>query len=442
MVSGLWSTEEQAAAHCKFIVQDQEGRRVCFRRPSWVACWEEMRMGHIWKAILTDGHAESAWERIWEISREISDIRCWDEEETGLARGVAGGALFFGYLAMATGNMEALQNCRRLQAAAARSLPFRSTDTSLFGGFPGIAWVTTHLKDMFDPLAEDPANEMDESLLNCLNCPEWRQSYDLIIGLVGLGIYALERLETGRGREILGSVIRHLGQTAVIRSDGIAWFTPSWQLPEWQLQFAPKGCWVLGLAHGIPGVIALLGRAVRADVEKGMAVPLLEGCVRWLLSRRNPDGGHGLFATILPKGKEDMHSYSRIAWCYGDLGVAMALLMAAKDAARPDWEAAALSIAQNSARRPFEHSGVCDACLCHGAAGNSLLFLRLFFATGDPCFHQAATGYLDETIAFHCPGKPFGGFPTFMLDEKRVPGTHHLPGVLEGNAGVGLIPFT
>src|SRR5262249_56737890 len=60
---------------------------------------------------------------------------------------------------------------------------------------------------------------------------------------------------------------------------------------------------------------------------------------------------------------------ARLAWCYGDPGVAAALLGAARSVAEPAWGREARAIARRAARRPFEQGAVRDAALGPGAAG-------------------------------------------------------------------------
>lgn len=390
-----------------------------------------------WEPVLQGDRAEAAWKAVWEVSDALT-VFDWSKQNPSLSSGSAGAALLFGYLAKVTGEAGALSNCRMLMDIAGGMLAGQASDCSLFAGFPGIGWAANHLHDLLDPASEDPASEIDDAVILMLDRPEWHDSYDLIIGLVGHGVYALERLKTEAGREILARVVRHLDRLAVPKDGGFAWFTPAWQLPPWQRELAPEGYWNLGLAHGIPGVLALLGRAIKADVESATAKRLLEGGMAWLLAHRNIEGGEGWFANSLPEGQQWKSRDSRVAWCYGDLGLSAALLMASRDAGRTDWEAEALRIARDAAARPRVSRGIRDSGLCHGTAGNALIFLRLYHATGETCFLDSALDHLDWTLEFRDPGKPYGGFPKYCFDDHK-PSMGFFPGLLEGNAGVALV---
>jgi hypothetical protein len=76
------------------------------------------------------------------------------------------------------------------------------------------------------------------------------------------------------------------------------------------------------------------------------------------------------------------------------------------------------------------------ACLCHGSAGLSLLYQRLWVATGDPFFRDQATMWFDRTLAIGEQGTGgIGGYRNF--DNKRGQWTDAI-GIVDGAAGIGL----
>ncbi len=396
-------------------------------------------MQSTWCPILSGETAKKAWEGIHCVCESIARIKDWSIFGGSLAGGASGAALLFGYLADVTGDEAALNTCKQLQRIAVEQLAANHTLPSLFAGFSGIGWAGSHLHELLDPEGEDPASEIDAGLLFLLDRPRWVDDYDLIAGLVGFGVYGLERLKKGRGQEILAHVITHLERLAIAKEEGFAWLTPPHHLPLWQREKAPAGYWNLGLAHGIPGVLAFLGQAVQVGVETERAKRLLEGGMAWFLARRNPVGSLGWFATHLPEGKPWPGEGSRIAWCYGDLGVSTALLQAAQVLGREGWTQLGLQVALDAAKRPRTHRGVLDAVVCHGAAGNALMFMRLFHATGMEPFREAALDHLEWTMSMREPDQAFGGFPQHRLNDDRHSTFQYNPGLLEGGAGVAMV---
>jgi hypothetical protein len=316
---------------------------------------------------------------------------------------------------------------------------------ALYGGLSGVGWTLAHLAGwIHEPDEDDPNAVIDEVLSDLVRQTPWSGEYDLIGGLVGIGVYALERLASPAGAALLAAVIDRLAELAQCIPAGITWFTSPERLPEQQRQLFPQGYYNLGLAHGVPGVIALLGRTVAAGVTTAQARPLLDGAVRWLLAQEletETEAGFPAWVETRPETeffKENSVSPpakpARLAWCYGELGIAAALLSVAQRVDQPAWAAAALRIARRAARRSYAASGVRDGCLCHGAAGVGHLFNRLYQATGDPRLADAAHWWIHEALAIRQPEQGIAGYCFWRSDQ----GWDDTPGFLEGAAGIGL----
>jgi lantibiotic modifying enzyme len=351
-----------------------------------------------------------------------------------LAAGTAGFAVLFAYLSQDQSAPSDDALAAELLDRAVTAASDGTAQASLYGGLAGVGWAAAHLEDRLPDLdTEDVTAEIDEALREHLSPSQWSADYDLINGLVGFGVYALERWPEPAAVASLERVIEHLARTAEHRPEGITWWTnPDWLIPETREKF-PKGYYNLGLAHGVPGVIALLGCACAADVAVEKARPLLEGAVRWLLSQQHPAGFPAWVAA------DGCPAPARLAWCYGDLGVAVSLLWAARCVNEPAWEIEALAIARRAAERPHDKSGVVDAGLCHGAAGAGHLFNRLYQATGEEGFATAARFWFERTLTMRQPGRGIAGYAAWMPGiEGNKDGWIDDPGVLTGAAGIGL----
>jgi class I lanthipeptide synthase len=307
----------------------------------------------------------------------------------------------------------------------------------LYGGFAGVSWVVEHLHGwILDPEGEDAGEEVAEALTGLLGGSRWWGEYDLITGLVGYGAYALERLPRPGGGECLEAVVARLAETAEHRPEGVAWKTPPERLmADTRTQF-PHGNYNVGVAHGVPGVMALLAASCAAGVAEREARPLLAAALAWLLAQRLPPEAGSIFPYSVAPGVEP--STTRLAWCYGDLGIAAALLAAARFAAEPAWEREALAIARAAAARPPATAGVPDAGLCHGAAGVAHLFNRLFQASGEPALAAAARTWFGEALALRRPGEGIGGYRLLTADEHGALAWRDEPGFLQGAAGIAL----
>jgi lantibiotic modifying enzyme len=362
--------------------------------------------------------------------------------DPSLAGGSAGIAVFWAFLAKV-----AAAEGHHAQAARAGELAAVALDAALdtvarvpmnaglFSGFTGVAWAVEQLRN--EDEREDPGEEVDAALLGWLGQSPWSHAYDLVSGLAGVGVYALERMRCpepgprGAAATCLARVVDRLEELAQHRPEGMAWHTPSRLVPA--QQGAPEGYDDLGLAHGVPGVVALLAAMIGAGVETRRASVLLDGAVRWVLAQDTPRGFRAW------AGPGVVHQGFRVAWCYGDLGVAAALTLAAHAADEPAWERVGLAVARRAAAKPFAESGIVDAGLCHGAAGVAHVLGRIAHRSGDQALADAARALFARTLAMRLPGEGAAGFPARIFPDDAPGGRWQAdPGLLCGAAGVGL----
>lgn len=371
-----------------------------------------------------------------------------------LSRGKGGIALFLAYLSRLPGKESCRESAYDLLAEAVDGAGLVASPR-FYAGYAGIGWAVEHLQREIlvdeDGPSEDGNEAVDEVLLDVLAADGWTGDYDLISGLVGLGVYALERVDRPSARRILARLLDHLEALACPQSEGIGWMTPSHHLPIWQLREAPDGYLNLGLAHGIPGVILLLAALTKVgerhpEIDRRRARTLLEAGMACLLSRFQPRAIGSYLAAWHPLNRQvPPPSRTRLAWCYGDLGASLAIFQVGKLIGREDWSERAIEMARLAAERPLKESGIRDVSLCHGSAGNMLVFQRMAHLTGSSIFRDSAALYLEHLIASHQAGAPLAGYTVFKpdLDEKGDlrPGSEPFkpdPGLLEGAAGAGL----
>lgn len=398
-----------------------------------------------WRPILTGDLLERARQAIDEIAADLRQIaadpsrdtlKSWSRGGPSLAGGDAGLAFFFTYMDQARPGEGFDEIALELLERAIEGTGAVQSPASLYGGFSGVAWALEHLRGrVFEGDGdEDPGEEVAAALLEYLGHTPWRLDYDLISGLVGFGVYALERGALPGGPECLARVMDRLSETSERVPEGIAWRTPPHLIRPADLEIYPEGNFNVGVAHGVPGVVGFLAEACAAGVEE--ARPLLEGTVSWLLRQKLAPEMGSVFPYSVAPGVEP--GPTRLAWCYGDLGIALSLLLAARSAGREDWEREALEVARACAARPIEASGAVDAGVCHGAAGNAHLFNRLYQATGDPLYADTARAWFGRALELRRPGEGLGGYLMYTVDDQGELGWREDPGFLTGSAGVGL----
>lgn len=410
-----------------------------------------------WRPLLQGPQADQALQTVREIADALPAVidSSPDFRQASLAAGRSGEALFYTYLALHTGEEPAADRAAELLDQIVEALASTPMSPSLYSGFPGVAWALEHLQhrlfesDPADPAgpadtaedeedaAADPFLEIDEALLGPLGRSPWTGEYDLISGLSGLGVYALERLPRPTAASLLERIVDRFAEIADHMDEGAAWFTQPERLPDWQREIHPRGNYNLGVAHGLPGVLPILAGACAAGVAVERARPLLDDAVRWLLARRLEPGLDSCFDTTYAPWEEPQTS--RLAWCYGDPGIAATLLASAQAVGEPAWEREALDIGLHSAARPEPTSLIRDAGLCHGAAGLGHLFNRLYQSTGEERFAEAARFWLQRTLGFQERGEGVAGYRAWEVNpETKIPGWRPDGGFLEGATGIGL----
>jgi hypothetical protein len=255
--------------------------------------------------------------------------------------------------------------------------------------------------------------------------------------VVGLGVYFLERLanepEAAVPRDALVHVVRRLAELRE-PPPGRSWRTPPDQLPPWNLAAYPDGYYNCGLAHGVPGIVGLLGRIAGLDDPPARTRELLDDATRWVWAQQLPPSPRGRFAAFFDPAPKDP---TRTAWCYGDPGVAIAMWSAAQRAG--DSTEAAQALAREVAQRSPAHCQITDAGICHGSVGMAHILNRCYQASGDPVFRDSAVGWYERALAKRAPGTGIGGYLTPpMLPPGETGESIPTAGILEGASGIGL----
>lgn len=385
-----------------------------------------------WKPLLEGDVATLAQEAVEAIAQALLRNDCEPCDHASLASGHLGVAMFLGYLAVAREDESLAEAAADRLSAGLRAAGEGALDLGLLTGLAGVCWGSHHLCDLLTGEVETEATRStDESLIRLVETSPWQGSFDLVYGLSGIACYAVDHPDRDQGRRLIRAVIDRLEELAVRERGGLTWRSPREKLSvERQAFCPPEGYTDLGVAHGIAGVVGALSRVCASGFETLRARRLLDGAVEWLFhSKRRASPG-----STFPSFSWSEES-SRSAWCYGDPGIASVLLLAALATGEAAWKKEALAIARRDCLRPLAETQVADAELCHGAAGLGHLYNRMYQATGEDGFAQAARRWMERALSMRRPSASAGGFLNLW------PGTeewHPEAGLLVGAAGIGL----
>src|SRR5215217_5351049 len=197
-----------------------------------------------WRPILSGTAAPQALQAVDAIAESITPIaRLLGERDPSLGRGQAGLALLYTWLARTRRMPQADVLARQCLDQAIEAVSTQPMNASLYGGFTGVAWAAELTGRVLDPDAEDRGEAVDDALLRLLSrAGRWSAPYDLIVGLTGLGVYALQRYPRPVATECLRGVVERLHDCARHDEDGYYWWTPPVEiLDEESRKMYPSG---------------------------------------------------------------------------------------------------------------------------------------------------------------------------------------------------------
>ena len=392
-----------------------------------------------WAPILEGAERDETYDSIQSVLAGLADPAFGTEQ---LGPGVAGGnlglALLFDEAHRVLGPVDPLlaQRDARWNSAIDGLSNSSGIQPNLFTGYCGIGWATAFLGG---PGNDEVHEELELALLDDLEHFADPVDYDLINGVVGWGLYALERWPHQRAARALELIVDFLDARAERIASGVRWHTSPEILVRWQRESYPHGYFNLGLAHGIPGIVVFLAQVAERGIRTDVIPPLLEGAIDWILSNRIEHAPDLAFPSFAVEGLEP--SPSRLAWCYGDLGITVSLFLAARCTGHDGWERQARALARTLAEIPVERTRVRDAGLCHGAAGVAHVFNRMFHWTGDEVLKDVSRRWFGRTLQLRVPGEGPGGYPAWGAhgpDNQFRQVWRPCAGLLEGSCGVAL----
>lgn len=375
-------------------------------------------------------------EQIRAIAHSVYEDRDTTIKESGLLGGYAGVALFFAYLTIAYPEGAYEEITREYLEKMSDALADRQLPHHLSGGIAGIAFVFQHLRNigLLDGSEDIGLGALDESIMNGSEQDFITGNWDPLHGLVGLGIYFLERYKETGERKNLERIIDQLNALAVAEKGGKVWVTRGFR------HYSGDN-YNFGMAHGMPGLLSFLAGVYTLGIRRTVIDELIPCCCTFLLEHYQEKGECYGFPASIELKPEPRLLPSRNAWCYGDLGMAIALIHCGNALAREDWVQLGTRIALKTTHIPFEATRCNDASFCHGTIGLVHQYKRLHRSTHDTRFKDAADKWLALTHEhYYRPDNYPGGYAYRKYDETT--GLHaNLPsyGLLEGIAGIGLV---
>ena len=366
------------------------------------------------------------------VARIATSLKPQNAVPAGLLNGTCGLALFHAYHFQWSQDERDVHRLNEILHVTAAALGSGTLGASHCGGLAGIAWCLQHLRrhdfvdddihDVFSHLEPVLAAEMDRALA--------ASEHDFLHQGLGIVLYFLEQLPDPSAQAQLERAVVRLEATAMRDGELVRWRDHFTSETRGELATTPR--FNLGLAHGTPAILAILAKLHRHGIAPERIAPLLRGTVRWLSATRYDGDRTALYPTIVDDHHRALRTDdSRLGWCYGDLGVAVALLHAGTALGDPTILAEARDILHHTlARRTPTNGMVADAGLCHGSVGIAHIYRRAYALTGDEALLVGVDRWLDHTIELANGAIGFAS--------KQANAYVECDDLLQGLAGIGL----
>ncbi|GAA0304471.1 hypothetical protein GCM10009128_24780 [Psychrosphaera haliotis] len=298
-------------------------------------------------------------------------------------------------------------------------------NSSLADGISGLGWLLDHIG--LNKL-EDNNEDIDECLLALLSQSKWKGDYDLLYGLVGIGVYAVQRVHTTNGRKICEMVFNLLKGLAVITEDFAYWETSRESIFFRTDISAPQVD--LGLAHGVSGVLGLLIKLHKNNIFPAQCKSLINKVSNYIqLQIRD-----SVIGSSLPSHSSDERN-SLLGWCYGDLSTSLLLIKAGNEIQNRELFQIGETLALKTLNRNKITENLEETSLCHGYSGIALIYKRLYQETSRVEFLESSHYWMDELLQRYEIKKNL----VELMPQHKVTSEHfNGAGLLIGYAGIGL----
>jgi lantibiotic biosynthesis protein len=279
--------------------------------------------------------------------------------------------------------------------------------------------------------------EFDDFFFNQMIHDIKNNNYDFLHGGLGYAFYFLKRYNNTKSIDLknkykknLMTVVDEIEKVSIKNNNEIMWSSSIKSTDN-------KIVYNLSLSHGMSSIINFLSRFPNLKENKKQIDKLLNGSINFVLKFYNDKSNESCFPDFIPviKKNADIKYNSRLAWCYGDLGIALSLYKAGSYLKNPEIIKKSIEIFEKTSYRRLYESHVKDAGVCHGAFGIALIYKKIYSETNNIKFKESYKFWINEGLKmdFHKDG--YAGY------KKWVGGKgiwENEASILEGISGIGM----
>jgi hypothetical protein len=368
------------------------------------------------------------------IINEIVNFNYLNVEKIGVHKGLAGLSLFKFYNSKYWNNITDTKIGHEILTECVAKIDNEFTNFDYCEGAAGFGWVLDHLEqeNFIESDNDSFLSQFDQYIYSTMKSSLNAANYDFLYGAIGNALYFLNRYKNTKKirlkekyKAILMEFIFLLEKISVKEGDGSKWFYILTK-PE------SKNC-NLGLCHGVSSIIAFLTKLHNYDTFKEHVTPLLQRAIKYLVSFKNKnDDAFSLFPNFSNNNHDSLRR-SRLAWCYGDLGIGITLLRVSKQIEDNALKILAISILKHAAKRRTDEETMMEGTsLCHGIYGVVKIFNKAYLVTGDEIFKEAAEYWMQEGLNATI-------YKNGVIDRESWKSSIKSLTLLDGACGIGLV---
>ncbi len=304
---------------------------------------------------------------------------------------------------------------------------------SFAGGIAGVAWGFLYLfnqgllqDDEID--SQGIVEDLDEGLFESAMILLEEGNYDYLHGGLSACPYFLERTASPQIAHYAAQIIEQLAAVAVRFPNGdITWRFDNFgdRTPD------QPNVYNLGLSHGTASIVAILSLFYEKGYARARCAELIRGNLQWMWRVRNKSA-HAIFPNTVTDVPTDQES--RLAWCYGDLGIANTFWLAGEKLKNQTWKGMAEQTILHAAARRGTDTLLNDAALCHGTTGAMYFFRQFAQRTRQPLLNETADFWLQKTAELAQPETENDVFLSYLKDhyESNL-------SLLDGETSIGMV---
>jgi len=311
-----------------------------------------------------------------------------------LFSGLGGLSLLYAEMFNLTQNSRYAKRSIDLVEQSISLLNSENSELTLVNGVAGVGWLIKYLikSEVLSDIDSDILADFDELLIETLKDNDFveNKTYDLCYGLIGKGIYFLED-DRAINKEALHFIFQRLVQiSSKSINQEITWYDSMGRVKRKTATDYVN----YGLAHGIPSIIIFLSRLWERNIEPKECSLLIKSLIDQIQATKLIDKESYYPNSSLTK------EASKLSWCYGDLGIAIAFLKASEVLSDKNLDTQAVDILISSAKRQLDMAfirtsgNLVESGFCHGAYGLSYLFNQAYLRTGQKVLKEASNYWL------------------------------------------------